>query len=398
MNIPKAFERLANIAFLLLFPGFMIYHQLIAMNVIPKFVEGLFGPIAVLVIIIYVMIFSLTPVVRLAISPYISVVFIFVIYCFWITIFHFLSVNDYVSLAIVQSFTVIVQWVALFIVGFHLRLESVRYLKLIILGFLCLVTLLLFIQYMKSGVVVYNARNYFENESIATYEGFARSASVSLILVMALTRNTFGMLPVWLMGSMLLLMLGARSDFFAFIFLLPLILLLEKRRKRTIIMMISASVLILPYSIKMFLNSRHNQVLNLSESSSWHGRTDVFHFALNQIMESPITGQFGGHFFYAGGSGSFAHNIFSAWVSYGIIGFIIYVYLIAVPTINSFYYMLKGDRNPTLLFCFLLSSFCIVLLISSKSVFWPVPALIWGSYCSISYTRKNIRKKVYINE
>ena len=81
--------------------------------------------------------------------------------------------------------------------------------------------------------------------------------------------------------------------------------------------------------------NRQWEVLNIPSSKSW-GRPVWLckKKALQQIAENPLMGKFGGHVltedtgkFAKGHAGRYAHNAFSAWVSYGLAGFLMYVSL-----------------------------------------------------------------------
>src|SRR5690606_8220887 len=112
--------------FFLLFPGFVIYHYLVSASLIPPLLGGLFGPICLLLAIVYLLLLplNLRDLMR-ASSLYTVTVFFFIFYVLLITTAHYASSNlDFIQMAGQQSFGVIVFWIALFFLGFYLPQES----------------------------------------------------------------------------------------------------------------------------------------------------------------------------------------------------------------------------------------------------------------------------------
>ena len=97
-------------------------------------------------------------------------------------------------------------------------------------------------------------------------------------------------------------------------------------------------------------------------------------------------GKFGGHVltedtgkFEKGHAGRYAHNALSAWVSYGVAGFLLYLALTLYGCLaTARHVILKRVDEPLWTFAFMLNLVCLLLIIVSKPVFWPLPALGWG--------------------
>ena len=65
--------------------------------------------------------------------------------------------------------------------------------------------------------------------------------------------------------------------------------------------------------------------------------------------------------------------------SYGLAGFLIYVSLTLYGfLVSARNVILKQRHEPIWIFAFMLNFVCLLLIIVSKSVFWPLPALGWG--------------------
>ena len=96
------------------------------------------------------------------------------------------------------------------------------------------------------------------------------------------------------------------------------------------------------------------------------------------IQEHPIWGSFGSHV-TRGSIGSYAHNYLSAWENYGLIGVTTYLMLTIVACVVGAYRCFGGGRYSTLwLFSFVVNTICLILVIVSKPVFWPLVAFGWG--------------------
>lgn len=145
-----------------------------------------------------------------------------------------------------------------------------------------------------------------------------------------------------------------------------------------IALVISAVALI---NIEHVLQSRQLQVMDLASASSWQVRENLEARALEQIKDAPLLGVFGGQFLVGQSSGSYAHNVLSAWVSYGAVGFFLILVVSFIPLAHALRrIILSGESAPIWTFSFMMSSVCCLLMLVSKSVFWPLPALAWGLY------------------
>ena len=132
--------------------------------------------------------------------------------------------------------------------------------------------------------------------------------------------------------------------------------------------------------------SRQFEVLDFYASSSWADRLYLQGIALEHIAENPLMGKFGGHVLQQetdnrpiGHVGRYAHNVLSAWVGYGLIGFLIYVSLTLLSLlVATGQFVLKRQDTPLWTFAFMLNFVCLLMIIVSKPVYWPLPALGWG--------------------
>lgn len=86
---------------------------------------------------------------------------------------------------------------------------------------------------------------------------------------------------------------------------------------------------------------------------------------------------FGSH--YEVSSGSYIHNWLSVWQQYGVISFLIYVFLLSFPVLSLmrlyFYY-----ESKRLILPLALSFYCLLMVVVSKSFVWSYAGLSAGVY------------------
>lgn len=119
----------------------------------------------------------------------------------------------------------------------------------------------------------------------------------------------------------------------------------------------------------LFEKSRHLQLFDYKESSSWKEREYMYQINVQKIFEHPLTGAYGSHFEL--GEGAYIHNILSAWQQFGILGFILYIIIIAMPFfIAIFYFFIDRDKFNIYPF-FFISTYIVILCVATKPIFWP---------------------------
>jgi hypothetical protein len=79
-----------------------------------------------------------------------------------------------------------------------------------------------------------------------------------------------------------------------------------------------------------------------------------------------------------GGKGKYAHNALSAWVSFGLLGFIAYVGVTVAALFKAAAALLRRHPDPLWKFAFYVNMSSTVLIVAAKPVFWPMVALGWG--------------------
>lgn len=389
----KMLSKIAALSFFLLFPGFLIYHQLLAMELLQPFIRGLYGPVSLASLLAFLVLLPwrrdlLRPWVR---ERYVLYVLVFLLYTLVWTVAHYLlQASENIQLATPQSLQTIVFWACLFLTGLLLPLESKALKRMFFAVFL--LTLLFLLHFsISAGKLTFRA-NWFYGQwggDVATHQGYSRSALVILLFLLAVFTGIKIRIGLILSGAFVLFMLASRADFSAFLVVCFALSVIFGVKKPVYFLVLPIFFLVLAGMFLVAANiddrmtmirlTRQLEIFNLVEATSWTNRMKLQEIALEQIAAYPLTGQFGGHVTDAGHTGKYAHDALSAWVSYGFFGFFVYLGLIVVAFwVSARRFILKGQEAPVWIFAFLLNFLCLLSVMGARSVYWPLPALGWG--------------------
>ena len=389
------YQSLATFGFVLLFPGFVLYHDLVARAMIPSVFGGFFSWVGLL---LFVLLF-VPSVLRITTGAwrgdkYALLITILFIYLGGVVGWHcvLMSSNSEVA-AVNQAAQTLILWLSLLFVGVWLSINWPSFRSINWLAFFAALFLLLFYVF-TTGSIMYYASSFSDADGVASYQGYARSALVLLLLLVAIAQSNKQTIALFLGGAFILFVLGARSELFAFLAVVPIYLTLAAFRSPRLMVLLIVMFLMLSavvvFAFEFLTQSRQLQVLNLGEASSWIARQQLMQESWQTILANPLMGKFGGHVHPDGSEGSYAHNILSAWASYGLVGFILILLASIWATISSAFLVIRqSNQNSGVSFAFLLNAAVLLLLLVSKSIFWVLPGLAFGVYLA---QRKNIRK------
>lgn len=321
----KLYRHLSMVAFLLLFPGFFVYHYLVARSYLPPFLGGFFGVVAAVLFIPLLALYFKTKVGGL---DRVSILF-FLLILLNLTI----SVLNYwygelYGLAdemLVWSLSGILFNLVAYLISYSLDVR--RLIKYLVPSFLLMVLVVVF-NVGDLGIFYIKQEAGEAAESVATYQGFARSlVAVSLIVTAYYWRSSAFFYFFAATGLLALFLNGARTEFALFLVTLlsALILFFSKSYKSIVevlfFILIGAFAYI--FGSDMLPESRMFQLLDIGSSSSAESRALLLDNGLKIIYENPILGGYG-EYVQLGGIGSYPHNIISAWVNLGAIGILGY--------------------------------------------------------------------------
>lgn len=390
----KTAEKIAGVAFFVLFPGFLVYHLFIAATSFPPILGGLFGYSASLFAVLLPLISLPFFKEYLSISPfYVGLFFIFIGYVLiWTIIYWVFEGSQEITAASIQSIETVVLWVAMFYVGMLLPRISFSFSALYSFLFLFMFgSLILYVA--TTGEAMFHARHFFNVNEVASYQVLARSALAIIIVSLVSQRSSSVRSTIIIGGIITLYILGARSEFVSFFILVIVLfaLFIMKDPRYFLFCIIAVLVFYLAFIVlEIEIQSRQLELMNLASSTSWQVRMHLQGIAINQIVQSPILGVFGGHVIEGGSTSTYAHNVLSVWVNYGVIGFLIYIMLTTIATAGSVYYIVSRSYSDDWLLSFSFNFVSLVLITGAKSAFWPLPALGWGLYVRACLRKKSL--------
>ena len=386
LNLLSISRATAGVGFLALFPGYLLYHYSLAQGWIQPFLGGLFGNVSLMMgaLCLLLLPWILSRSWRGAFIPGVLVAGLVAYMTLWtVGNFVFIRGEAYAADAMRESVSAIVIWLAmLFVGGFYpFDRPRLRTLLAIFAGLIVVAFAHAVVQY-ASPVGPYLTFVARSTDTVHSgYLGIGRSILVSAIFLGAVLIKTHLRLAVFAVGSLLLLLLGSRSDLFAMISLTAVLALVSgasgKNRWSSIAAMGGCCVL-LYFASPLFFATRSTEVLDLDTSSSWQVRQELQAAALRVIRENPIFGEFGYHI-RDGGAGFYAHNALSAWTNFGLVGFLLFIGLMAYFTVLSFRRMGSGQTADAAWFAaFQLNLASLIQAIAASPIFFPLPALAWG--------------------
>lgn len=390
INILKTAERMAVFHLLSLSVGFALYHSLLINNLIPPFLGGYFGAFTIFAMVTLIPFFKLFSVKSAKSSPYLSLINFFAFLNVLIVTTLFSYYNGISDDAVMQSFEVLIYWVTFSLIGFFFVLADKTKTQKVLLTFTFFYLLYIIYFVVTEGRLMldFGSSDDFERGEVSGYQGIARSFLIIAVIATVFMKNRINAIFAALIFSFILFVVGARSEFYGFIGAILLFHSIMSFKYKSsfiaIALLISTSVFLGVYYFNELMESRQLQVLDLSHSSSWVARQDMKEFALNQIAQNPILGEFGGHVKYHS-IGTYAHNALSGYVNYGLLFFVLYTVTIFSMFINSLYALIKSPSSKEWTLSFMFSFIVLFLIITAKPVFWPITYLAIGIYLGAKY-------------
>jgi hypothetical protein len=355
----------AELAFFLLFPGFFAYQTLLGLGLIRAYLGGYFAVVSLLML----------PALLLS-------------YCARLRAQVFgIHRVDAAFLAYLAYFAAVVVCNApsadLAMVGYHVL--AIAYMLILFIVFKSLDfhsrrfrrTQLVSLLAMSAVVFAFSVDGSFylaalgaarDPDSVATYQGFSRSYLVPLAVMLASTRQAPLRWALYALGLPTLYINTARSEFGALLFMIPLIELHASRHRIAMLALLLLAFTLLQFNLDAIVaalpSNRTLELLDLSHSSSVSARHHLTQEALHTIAQHPLLGSYAS---YAGGN--YAHNILSAWVDLGLLGFAGLLALLLFPlaqmAVHGYLVGGRASRDDRFVLAWTLLSMTLLLLAMS---------------------------------
>lgn len=387
----RALYKLQFMGILLIYPGFFFYHFGVAVGVIPSFLGGYYGVVTGLLFPVLILFFVYGASRKyIQINRMDAVFFLLCLYCLlWSCVYKIFG-NGYQGDRdlFVQSISGVLIWITNYILFRRVGIQRRGLFLLLLSGLGMLV-----IAWANQGGGVFVARRLADSsmqDVVASYQGFSRSVVVILFILMAwITRRW--LMPVYYLGLALLFLLSARSEFGGFLVAGFAILIARLGATRFLLLaspaLVAGFVVLWDVAYGFSESSRIFRLMDWQADTSLAGRLEMSGRAWRAILDHPFIGDYGSYLI-GGGIGDYAHNMLSAWVGFGLAGFVGFSYLLLDSIRASIVAVRVNARDGEANLGFALASFSVILALTAKFMFFPLFAAAWGAAAGLLEARK----------
>lgn len=375
---PLPGSRLAFVAYLAVFPGFWVYHLLVAQGLLQPYLRGYSVAIAVVVL----------PLLTLAYvrhlrrggrtNPMDALFVIFVAFWLLTALGHALQGADP---AIVQSHLgSIPQWLSLYLITRLLDLRDLALRRAVRLAF-AVMTAIVFANLSNESFALEAAEVTIDDRvSLATYQDFALIYLVTVLFFAVTCGSTVRRLMLYGVSTVTLFLVGARTEFVALLLSVLLVELCLARHRAAVLAGYGLFAISLALVLQAVVElSPENRVVNLvvrrADDYSVQERIVMTASALKTIAHSPLSGSFASY-----RPGEYAHNFLSAWVDLGLAGFLGLCVLLALPLLNLSLQFRSRAREADYVLVLTMLMVSILLLLSAKFFAYGLTPLAMGLY------------------
>lgn len=379
------------LGFMALFPGFFFYHFLLGMGLIRAFLGGYFTPVSLLIALPLVILYirQIRSDFRRLLPCELYYGLFFVFFAAIVAANAANGANLVIVIAHLEGMLFMTNVFILFkMIDF--TAQQFRYPAI-----LCLIGMsAIIISFSAEGMFRMDALGLSKDPAaLSTYQGLARSYLVTLLCVVNYTRSLTLRVVIYSVGAASLFLNTARSEFVAMLFVIPIIELYFTKKKVLFILILAslAGLVVMNADLieAQLPNNRILELLDLSHSNSAILRHQMMAQAAQTVSAHPILGDYASY-----ENGHYAHNIFSAWVDLGIIGFIYLAALMILPTASMIItgYFRTRDRGD---FILAFATACATMLLLIKSHYFTdmlIGASI-GAYSKYRYGENHLRQQ-----
>lgn len=374
-----------HLAFLLLFPGFFFYQTLLGLGKISAFLGGYFSEIVAIFILPLTILYG-RKIRKTRLTSQIDLYFaVFIAYFLLIIAVNFLFGANIVTIQ--THLRSIGYYVTLFIIFKSINLEN-QWFQLSLLFSLVAMAAIIF-NFSVDGTFYLAPQNLTQDaDNVATYQGFSRSYFVTLIVVVSFVKSPRYRALIYGLAGPALYVNGARSEFVAMLFMLPIIEIYRSKHKLHALAVLISLAAIAAFNFDLIVSllptNRMLELLDLSQSTSANARHELNIQAVNTILANPVLGDYASY-----PPGDYAHNIFSAWVDLGLFGFLYLIALLLIPALMLMpRAILPNTTSNQYLLAFCLLSVTLFLLFTSHNFTDMTIGAALGAYANYRSGRK----------
>lgn len=265
----------------------------------------------------------------------------------------------------------VIQLVGMYLVSKTIQVRYVKIFCIFMISFLSIVSLYTYNWYFIQPEHVSAAGHRIKYQAIALV--FLVPATICAVL-----SEKIYTIPILFISVLTLFLIGARSEFIAYILTVPFIALSFRKIffSVTITCVIAASVYLLRdiSAIQQAVDaSRIGNLLDIRSDNSYIMRMYMLKEAVQTISSNPFLGDYASY-----DPGDYAHNILSAWVDLGVFGLImlLLVFFFSINLYKSIPNYFVDERLKKVSGILMMQVF--ILLIIAKVYFYPLTAFAVG--------------------
>jgi len=287
---------------------------------------------------------------------------------------------------LIDGFANILYFITLFVVFKNINIRSKGFQRV---NYICLFLMFLSVALLVSeGVFILAIEGVGLTSDQASYQLIAVIFLFCSIIYLVHENKNYKRFVFIAFSIVFLFFNGARSEFLAFIFVIPVLEFIRSNNRKTVLLSallgITALFIAIVYAKSYFAESNNRIIdllINVNSTSSGAARKLIFMHGWDVLSSSPLWGGINKY-----ESGRYIHNWLSVWLDLGVLGFLFFNFLFLLPFLYSFYYILIKNNKDSLLLvlaCFSFMSF--VLLIFAKAFFYllvPASMGVFSNYLS----------------
>ena len=194
-------------------------------------------------------------------------------------------------------------------------------------------------------------------------------------------------IPAYALSTLTLFLVGARSEFVGFILLIIVVEWCKaKSRPLMTLLMVAAAVAFLGAVKGIEANPDANRIfglLSVANDESAILRGEMAAEAWVTVWENPVMGAYASY-----PPGEYAHNLVSAWVDFGVIGFVLLLSLLAIPLAGLAMRFASDSRRDDFIRTLALAAVVTLLMAVAKTHTYQLLGVSLGLYARYRVARR----------
>ena len=318
------------------------------------------------------------------ISPYlirVLTVAVVIAYIFIVILFQHIYNNQSTQIS-TYNFTILLWYVVAFFIGVNLNLKQ-SYSKIILIGYVAMVVHVLINLDLSAGSMT------ILDDKAGIYHFLGDAFAIWSLLTIATYKNKPAVIPILLISTICLYLISSRTSFYGFLLLIPFIYW-KNRNRSTRLVLLGAFVLLIGLIVLNFdrvAESRMLRFMVTGNDRSYHLREVTMQQNSKDLIEHWFMGDYAGQLRH-GEFGYYIHNYLSFWRQFGIIPFLLFIWLL-IPFFRWVMKWFNGNAYQEYDFLFYLTIFAIIEIIFARSYNYHFIWFSIGMITNVLQSKKN---------